>query len=423
MGLLNGLMQGEWSPNGMGGQPDKMSGLLNNPALQMGLGILANNQGNYGSFGAALGRGGLTGMQNLQRQQESMRQQDLINMQRKRIESENQQREAQKNALGSIATEYGLDPNVLSAFPSVGEGVIKDKLIPKPKKLAFAPNGVAYDENNPEITIGENYGKPDTASNSSLAKMISEMNALPPNSPLRSVYKQAINKETSFAPPMVVQNYPAPMAAINPMTGQQELIQFGNKGDARPTGFKPVPENLNKAPTEGQAKAATFYSQMTSASDELNNLTQGGGYDPNTLKGQIGTSLATGITNPLAGAGAQKARQAQNQWAESFLRVKTGAAATKDEVKMNVETFFPKLGDSAEVIEQKARMRSQAENDVAQMTQNPNAILSMGSKMPEKTSQVFNDLPKPNQFKGKIIRDDVTGKRFQSNGLQWKEVK
>jgi hypothetical protein len=68
-------------------------------------------------------------------------------------------------------------------------------------------------------------------------------------------------------------------------------------------------------------------------------------------------------------------------------------------------------------------MRSQAENDVAQMTQNPNAILSRGSKMPEKTSQVFNDLPKPNQFKGKIIRDDVTGKRFQSNGLQWKEVK
>jgi hypothetical protein len=46
MGLLNGLMPGEWSPNGMGGQPDKMSGLLNNPALQMGLGIFANNQRN-----------------------------------------------------------------------------------------------------------------------------------------------------------------------------------------------------------------------------------------------------------------------------------------------------------------------------------------------------------------------------------------
>lgn len=68
MGILNGLMPGEWSPVGMGGQPDAMGGLLNNPALQIGLGILANNRGNYGSFGAAVGQGGLQGLQNIQRQ-------------------------------------------------------------------------------------------------------------------------------------------------------------------------------------------------------------------------------------------------------------------------------------------------------------------------------------------------------------------
>lgn len=88
MGILNGLMPGETygMPNGMGGQ--RPMGLLDNPALQMGLGILANNQGNYGSFGAAVGKGGLMGMHNIQRQQEAMRQQELMELRNKQFEQE-----------------------------------------------------------------------------------------------------------------------------------------------------------------------------------------------------------------------------------------------------------------------------------------------------------------------------------------------
>lgn len=74
MGLLN-IMPGETY-----GIPDNTQNpsLLDNPALQMGLSILANNQGNYGSFGAAIGKGGLQGIQGIQRQQEAMRQQKLM---------------------------------------------------------------------------------------------------------------------------------------------------------------------------------------------------------------------------------------------------------------------------------------------------------------------------------------------------------
>ena len=145
-------------------------------------------------------------------------------------------------------------------------------------------------------------------------------------------------------------------------------------------GIKPLQEP--KAPTESQAKAQTFYSQMTSASRELENL-QKQGFDPNSLASQTQVKLAGTPARIAVSPEAQGARQAQEQWAESFLRIKTGAAATKDEVTRNVATFFPQIGDSPQVIEQKARMRQQAEQDVLAMTK-PGAV---GPKAKELTPQ------------------------------------
>lgn len=124
---------------------------------------------------------------------------------------------------------------------------------------------------------------------------------------------------------------------------------------------------INKPLTEAQAKATTFYSQMTSASENIAAL-EAKGYKPEAITTQVEKSLSGGATNILASPEAQKATQAQNQWAESFLRLKTGAAATESEVKRNVETFFPQIGDSKEVVDQKKLARKQAESDVLKMT-------------------------------------------------------
>ena len=145
-------------------------------------------------------------------------------------------------------------------------------------------------------------------------------------------------------------------------------------------GIKPLQEP--KAPTESQAKAQTFYSQMTSASRELENL-QKQGFDPNSLASQTQVKLAGTPARIAVSPEAQGARQAQEQWAESFLRIKTGAAATKDEVTRNVATFFPQIGDSQQVIEQKARARAQAEQDVLAMTK-PGSV---GPKTKELSAQ------------------------------------
>ena len=123
-----------------------------------------------------------------------------------------------------------------------------------------------------------------------------------------------------------------------------------------------------KAATESQAKAATFFSQMTSASDELKKLQQEG-FDPSSGVSQAAVNLAGTPLRVLAGPQAQRARQIQEQWSESFLRVKTGAAATKDEIRKNEETFFPRIGETdPSIIAQKERARAQAEQDVLRMT-------------------------------------------------------
>ena len=75
--------------------------------------------------------------------------------------------------------------------------------------------------------------------------------------------------------------------------------------------------------------------------------------------------MAGGIFNFLTPASAQQAKQAQNQWTEAYLRFKTGAGTNAHEIEANRKTYFPDLGDSPAVVAQKARMREQAQNDIA----------------------------------------------------------
>lgn len=132
--------------------------------LQAGLGILAANNGRQPA-GAAIGQGLLGGtnayQQNLLQQQEAALRQQQMDMQKEQFgwqkakrDSEKAQNEQQKMLLGNIAKDYGLDPNVLYAYPSIGENVIKNKLIPKDPELLIAPNGVAINKNDPT-----NFGK------------------------------------------------------------------------------------------------------------------------------------------------------------------------------------------------------------------------------------------------------------------------
>jgi hypothetical protein len=115
--------------------------------------------------------------------------------------------------------------------------------------------------------------------------------------------------------------------------------------------------------TEAQGKASAFQSQMVSASNAVNTL-EANGFDPTSFKSQTAVRLAGGVANPVIPAAAQQYKQAQDQWSEAYLRFKTGAAATEQEVQRNNRTFFPVFGDKPEQIAQKAAAREQAERDI-----------------------------------------------------------
>lgn len=108
--------------------------------------------------------------------------------------------------------------------------------------------------------------------------------------------------------------------------------------------------------TEAEGKNTLYLSQMRDASNTLDTLE----------KASPVMVAATGspYTNWMAGKNAQKVGQTQRQWAEAYLRAKTGAAATAGEVDNNIRTFFPVVGDDDETIAQKAAARKQAENDM-----------------------------------------------------------
>lgn len=116
---------------------------------------------------------------------------------------------------------------------------------------------------------------------------------------------------------------------------------------------KPIAAPKGKL-TEAESKSTLYLSQMRDATKALNAV--GDGTSPMMI-------AATGspYTNWIAGDNSQKAGQAQRQWAEAYLREKTGAAATAGEVENNIRTFFPVVGDSEAVIKQKANARAEAE--------------------------------------------------------------
>jgi hypothetical protein len=108
--------------------------------------------------------------------------------------------------------------------------------------------------------------------------------------------------------------------------------------------------------TESEGKNTMFLGQMRDASKALSGV--------DSVSPVEVAATGNPVTNWAAPADAQKAAQAQRQWAEAYLRVKTGAAATAGEVENNIRTFFPVAGDSKEVIAQKAKARAQAEQDL-----------------------------------------------------------
>jgi hypothetical protein len=141
----------------------KTMGLLN-----IGLGILAGNTGRPGD----LGQGVMGGLQNYQQMMQAQQRQKMLEgqqaQQTQQFDWQKQdrdtlaaQRAKQEEVMGNVGNQYGIDQNILAAYPDIGQDIVKNKLVPKVPKIAFTPSGVAYDETNPNLQLGETYAKPE----------------------------------------------------------------------------------------------------------------------------------------------------------------------------------------------------------------------------------------------------------------------
>lgn len=149
--------------------------------------------------------------------------------------------------------------------------------------------------------------------------------------------------------------------AWNPQTGQWDTIGFGKppsgmviESDGQ-GGFRMVqgPMNANgRPPTESQANANIYASRMEAAEPIIQQFEREGTNFWQTLAGNAGL-----VGNYLLTPEFQQFKQAKEDFLRAVLRKESGAVITDQEMRGGDQQYFPRPGDSDEVIAQKRQNR------------------------------------------------------------------
>lgn len=125
----------------------------------------------------------------------------------------------------------------------------------------------------------------------------------------------------------------------------QIMFQLGSEKNAK-----------EKEPTADQSKAALFGKRMAQAEDVFGDLT-GQGFDPTTQAAAAERTLVPGI---LQSGVTKQQSQAEENFLNAVLRRESGAAIGKDEFTKGESQYFPRGGDTPEVVAQKLANRQLA---------------------------------------------------------------
>jgi len=107
--------------------------------------------------------------------------------------------------------------------------------------------------------------------------------------------------------------------------------------------------------TEAQSKFAVFQTDMNQASQTINTLEET--YDPTNFQDAVSGVLGEKWGSFLQTPQGQIYRSAAYQWLDSGIRIRTGAAATTDEINRQYAAMFPQPGDLPETVDYKRRAR------------------------------------------------------------------
>lgn len=109
--------------------------------------------------------------------------------------------------------------------------------------------------------------------------------------------------------------------------------------------------NEGKTPSQSQFAAATYGTRANQAEGVFTDLAKKG-YDPTTS----GQALARNVPNFMEGLKTENSKrqdQAERNFVNAIMRRESGAAISKDEFSSAEKQYFPRNGDSPEVLRQK----------------------------------------------------------------------
>jgi hypothetical protein len=146
--------------------------------------------------------------------------------------------------------------------------------------------------------------------------------------------------------PMDVASGTAPVTGVTPGgAGKRGAVGVSDVG---------VAGKGDKAPTEGERKAATLLQRLQFSQSQL---TQALVDDPNAAKPGVFTSAVAKLSTPLANAltpeSQQRVKAAQLDMLDAALTLGTGAAYTKEQLEGYREAYFPQIGDKPQQIRDK----------------------------------------------------------------------
>ncbi len=118
--------------------------------------------------------------------------------------------------------------------------------------------------------------------------------------------------------------------------------------------------NGQKPLTEAQSNAYLFGTRMNAQNKILTDFESKG------ISGSLGQKWLGGgkLTNALSGSENQQYQASKDNWILAVLRKESGAAIGKEEYEKADRTYFPQVGDSRAVIQQKQQARLEAERGV-----------------------------------------------------------
>lgn len=239
--------------------------------LRLGLGLMSA-PGNFGQGLSRAGMGALDDMQNFEAQKQKRAMLDLQTQQMRAQMEEAQraqkEREALQTYVGGLAPDAGMpadmqgprrDPQQFDAFQAIGRGagvapsLQMAQLLQKqaPEMKSFKP-GEVYGTVSPDGRFVKQGEVPLEQKDDAFIRLMRAAGVDPESPAGKELLKSKLQKDAN-PQPAVSLSFGSPMPAINPQTGEVELVRPDNKGGMAFTGIRPPAQNRDtKLPAEIQ---------------------------------------------------------------------------------------------------------------------------------------------------------------------------